>query len=174
MSGTRGGAFLRRPSELMGGKDEVAPDADSLKIVGDGVDYDGYRFRTKCKLAGKIYGARFGIDEAIGGAASGGVEEVTAEDLLGFAGIGPPRLRVLPIETHIAEKLHAYALERPNTRVKDLPDLALLATIRPLDAANVRAAFEMTLPLAASSASPRASPRHHPRRGPVRTPGWLS
>jgi len=31
-----------------------------------------------------------------------------AEDVLAFAGIAPPTLRLYPIETHIAEKLHAY------------------------------------------------------------------
>jgi hypothetical protein len=68
------------------------------------------------------------------------------DDVLEFAGIAPPRLRVLPIETHIAEKLHAYTMprDRPNTRVKDLPDLALLGTIRPLDRARVWEAIQRT------------------------------
>ncbi len=125
---------------------EVAPDPDTPEIVGDGVQYDGDRFRAECRLAGKIYGARFGLDVALGGAVIGDVEEVTTDDLLGFAGISPPKLRVVPIETHLAEKLHAYTMprERPNTRVKDLPDLALLGTIRPLDAAQVRAAMART------------------------------
>jgi hypothetical protein len=49
---------------------------------------------------------------------------------------------VVPIETHLAEKLHAYTMPRvrPNTRVKDLPDLVLLGTIRALEAATVREA----------------------------------
>ena len=49
---------------------------------------------------------------------------VVAEDVLAFAGIAPPTLRLYPIETHIAEKLHAYTMPRarPNSRVKDLPD----------------------------------------------------
>ena len=53
---------------------------------------------------------------------------MVAEDVLAFAGIAPPTLRLYPIETHIAEKLHAYTMPRarPNSRVKDLPDLALL------------------------------------------------
>ncbi len=125
---------------------EVAPDPDTPEIVGDGVQYDGYRFRAECRLAGKIYGARFGVDIAFGGVLSGDVEEITTDVLLGFAGIAPPRLRVVPIETHLAEKLHAYTMprDRPNTRVKDLPDLALLGTIRPLDAARVREAIERT------------------------------
>lgn len=125
---------------------EIAPDPDTPEITGDGVQYDGYRFRAECRLAGKVYGARFGIDIAFGGVLSGDVEEITTEDLLGFAGIAPPTLRVVPIETHLAEKLHAYTMprDRPNTRVKDLPDLALLGTIRSLDAARVREAIERT------------------------------
>ena len=125
---------------------EVAPDPETPEIVGDAVQYDGYRFRAECRLAGKVYGARFGVDIAFGGVLSGDVEQITADDLLGFAGIAPPRLRVVPIETHLAEKLHAYTMprDRPNTRVKDLPDLALLGTIRPLQAARVREAIERT------------------------------
>jgi hypothetical protein len=119
---------------------EVAPDPDTLEIFGDGVQYDGHRFRAECRLAARVYGARFGVDIAFGGVLSGEVEEITTDDLLEFAGIAPPRLRVVPIETHLAEKLHAYTMprDRPNTRVKDLPDLALLGTIRSLDAARVR------------------------------------
>ncbi len=66
--------------------------------------------------------------------------------MLAFAGIAPPTLRVYPVETHLAEKFHAYTMprSRPNTRVKDLPDLALLGTIRPLDAETVRAALQRT------------------------------
>ena len=125
---------------------EVGFDPDTPDIVGDGVQYDGHRFRAECRLAGKIYGARFGVDVAFGGVVSGDVEEIATGDLLGFAGIAPANLRVVPIETHLAEKLHAYTMPRarPNTRVKDLPDLALLGTIRPLDAARVREAIERT------------------------------
>ena len=46
---------------------EVLQDPDTPKIVGDGVEYDGYRFRAECRLAGKVYGARFGGDVALGG-----------------------------------------------------------------------------------------------------------
>jgi hypothetical protein len=125
---------------------QVELDPDTPEIVGDGVQYDGYRYRAECRLAGKIYGARFGLDVALGGVLSGDIEEITTDDLLGFAGIAPPRLRVVPIETHLAEKLHAYTMprDRPNTRVKDLPDLALLGTIRPLDATRVREAIVRT------------------------------
>jgi hypothetical protein len=53
---------------------------------------------------------------------------------------------VYPLETHIAEKLHAYTLprKRPNSRVKDLPDIALLAGIREIDGERLRGALEQT------------------------------
>jgi len=111
---------------------EVMADEEHPEIQNDGMRYEGYRFRAEGKLAGKLYGRPFGIDVAVGDPILGDPEIVVAEDMLAFAGIGPPTLRLYPIETHIAEKLHAYTLprDRPNTRVKDLPDLALLASIR--------------------------------------------
>jgi hypothetical protein len=125
---------------------EVRPDDDHPEIQNDGMQYDGLRYRTECRLAGKLYGQAFGVDVAFGDPIFGEPEVVVAEDLLGFAGVAPPTLRLYPLESHIAEKLHAYTMPRPrpNSRVKDLPDLALLATVRPLDAKRVRAALEQT------------------------------
>jgi len=125
---------------------EVAPDDDHPEIQNDGMQYEGLRFRTQCKLAGKVYGQPFGVDVAFGDPILGEPEVVVAEDLLAFAGITPPTLRLYPIETHVAEKLHAYTMprRRPNSRVKDLPDLALLATAQQLDAARLQAAIEQT------------------------------
>ena len=79
-----------------------------------------------------------------------------AEDVLAFAGIPPPTLRLYPIETHIAEKLHAYTMPRarPNSRVKDLPDLALLATAQTLEAKRLRAALEQTFTFRKTHALP--------------------
>jgi hypothetical protein len=52
----------------------------------------------------------------------------------------------VPLETHIAEKLHAYTVprERPNSRLKDLPDLALLSMVRRLRGAGLREAIGLT------------------------------
>jgi predicted nucleotidyltransferase len=65
---------------------------------------------------------------------------------MAFAGIAPPTLRLYPVESHIAEKLHAYTLRRAgeNSRVKDLPDLALLGKVREIDADRLRWALEQT------------------------------
>jgi hypothetical protein len=74
-----------------------------------------------------------GVDVTFGDPILGEPDVVVAEDVLAFAGIAPPMLRLYRIETHIAEKLHAYTMprQRPNSRVKDLPDLALLGTAQP-------------------------------------------
>jgi hypothetical protein len=125
---------------------EVGPDDDHPEIRNDGMQYDGLRFRAECKLAGKLYGQPFGVDVAFGDPILGRPEIVVAEDVLAFAGIAPPTLRLYPIETHIAEKLHAYTMprKRPNSRVKDLPDIALLATAQPLEAKRLRTALDQT------------------------------
>ena len=58
-------------------------------------------------------GQPFGVDVAFGDPILGEPEIVVADDVLGFAGITPPTLRLYPIETHIAEKLHAYTCLAP-------------------------------------------------------------
>jgi hypothetical protein len=69
-------------------------------------------------------------------------------------------VRLYPIETHIAEKLHAYTMprKRPNTRVKDLPDLALLASAQAISARRLRAALEQTFTFRATHPLPSALP----------------
>jgi hypothetical protein len=139
---------------------EVGPDDEHPEIQNDGMQYDGLRFRAECKLAGKLYGQPFGVDVAFGDPILGEPEVVVAEDVLAFAGIAPPTLRLYPIETHIAEKLHAYTMPRarPNSRVKDLPDLALLATAQPIDAKRLRAALEQTFTFRKTHALPASVP----------------
>lgn len=124
----------------------LRPDDRHPEIRNDAMPYDGVRFRAECTLAGKIYGRPFGVDVAFGDPMLDAPDLVVAEDVLGFAGIAPPTLPLYPVETHLAEKLHAYTLPRPrvNSRIKDLPDLALLASAGPLVATRVRAAFEQT------------------------------
>jgi hypothetical protein len=134
----------------------VRPDDRHPDIQNDGVQYDGVRFRAECSLAGKVYGRPFGVDVAFGDPILGEAELMVAEDALAFAGITPPILRVYPVETHIAEKLHAYTVPRtrPNSRVKDLPDLALIATAGAIDARRLRAAIDQTFGFRGTHAVP--------------------
>ncbi len=65
-----------------------------------------------------------GVDPSLGDP-----QELTAPPLLDFAGIKPATVRAIPIEQHLAEKIHAYTKRygnRDSTRVKDLVDMALL------------------------------------------------
>lgn len=143
---------------------EVAPDTEHPQMQNDGMRYVGLRFRTECRLAGKLYGQPFGVDVAFGDPILGEPDIVTAEDTLAFAGVAPPVLQLYPIETHIAEKLHAYTLprERPNTRVKDLPDIALLGSMQPLDAGRLRMALAQTFEFRSTHAVPSSVPAPPP------------
>ncbi len=139
---------------------EVSPDTEHPQIQNDGMRYEGLRFRTECRLAGKLYGQRFGVDVAFGDPILGEPEIVSADDTLAFAGVAPPVLQLYPIETHIAEKLHACTQprSRPNTRVKDLPDIALLGTLQPLDAERLRLALTQTFEFRGPHAVPSSVP----------------
>jgi hypothetical protein len=140
---------------------EVQPDPHHPELSNEGLKYEGLRFRAECKLAGKIYGQPFGVDIVVGEPIVGEPDVLVAKDVLAFADIAPPTLRLYPIETHIAEKLHAYTLprSRPNTRVKDLPDLALLASHGPLRAERVRQALEQTFTFRATHPVPSSLPQ---------------
>lgn len=143
---------------------EVRPDDGHPEIWNPGMPYKGRRFRTECRLAGKLYGHPFGVDVAFGDPILGEPEVVVAKDLLAFAGIAPPTLRLYPLETHIAEKLHAYTMPRPrpNSRVKDLPDIALLATAQSIDARRLCAALDQTFTFRKTHAVPSNVPNPQP------------
>ncbi|HEY0468618.1 MAG TPA: nucleotidyl transferase AbiEii/AbiGii toxin family protein, partial [Polyangiaceae bacterium] len=122
----------------------VEPDADMPKIAGQGMVYDGFRFRAEARLAGKVYGDPFGVDIGFADVLTTEPDVAQGSRFLEFAGVEPRTFRLYPRHAHIAEKLHAYTMprDRSNTRVKDLPDLALLASVGPLDAAELRRAIE--------------------------------
>ncbi len=123
---------------------EVMTDAKHPRIAGDGIRYEGRRFRVEAALAGKIYGQHFGFDVAFGGPIFGEPETIRTPDSLAFAGIAPPAVQIYPIETHLAEKLHAYTMprDRTNSRIKDLPDINLLGLIKPLNSMDLRSSME--------------------------------
>lgn len=139
---------------------EIVPDAEHPDITNPGMRHEGMRFRAECRLAGKPYGLPFGVDVAFGDPMLGTPDLLTGDDTLSFAGVPPLSMRVYPVTTHLAEKLHAYTLprSRPNSRVKDLPDLALLATVHTLDAQLLRSALEKTFSFRQTHPLPSALP----------------
>jgi hypothetical protein len=147
----------------------IAADLSHPEIEGDGIVYEGKRYRAEARLAGKIYGARFGVDAGFGDVLTQRAEFHEGSDLLSFAGIERTRYRVYPRATHVAEKLHAYTLprKRENTRVKDLPDLGLLATTGTFDATELRRALEATFSFRNTHPLPATIPAPPPGWAPV-------
>ena len=86
------------------------------------------------------------------------VDSVALRDLLGFAGIAPPRVPVIPVGQHLAEKLHAYTRDhgsQPNSRPRDLYDMLVIARSLPLPLrAELRAGCRATFALRHTSWPP--------------------
>jgi hypothetical protein len=139
---------------------EVERDADHPTIEADGLRYEGQRFRVTATLAGRRYGDVFGVDIAIGEPIVGSPQPIEGDDLLTFVGLPVPMFWAYPVTTHVAEKLHAYTLPRPrpNSRVKDLPDIALLATVADLGSVALRSAIGETFAHRATHAVPSSLP----------------
>jgi hypothetical protein len=140
---------------------EISADLRLPRIVSPGMKHDGFRFRAEARLASKLYGEPFGVDVGFADAVTTAMDVTQGSSFLEFAGVEQPTFRIYPRTAHIAEKLHAYTMPRPspNTRVKDLPDLALLASIGPLVAAEARDAIKATFGYRGTHDIPRFLPR---------------
>jgi len=118
--------------------------------------YGGARFPVEAKMDARIF-ARFHLDVGVGDVVMQPVHVAECRDWLAFAGIARPSVRIIPREQQFAEKLHAYTLPRstPNSRVKDLVDLALLVHEGELEPSIVNAAIGATFGRRATHAVPR-------------------
>jgi hypothetical protein len=139
---------------------EIQPDPKHPEIEAAEMPYLGLRYRAQAQLAGKIFGSSFGIGVAFSEPLHGSPEEATGSNFLEFAGIEPSPFRIYPLETHIAGKLHAYTLprSRSNTRIQDLPDIALLASTRTIEGRSLRVTIQQTFEHRATHAVPERSP----------------
>lgn len=139
---------------------EIAPDPRHPRMQGAGQVYQGQRFRVQARLAGKDYGGLFGLDVGVADAMTADAEIVEGSSFLEFVGAEAERFRIYPRVTHVAEKLHAYTLptDRENTRVKDLPDLALLAQTGAFGAEELRSGIEATFAFRDSHQIPDSLP----------------
>ena len=107
--------------------------------------YGGARYSVETRMDGRIF-ARFHLDAGVGDVVMQPLETVDCRDWLGFAGIEKPRVRLISREQQFAEKIHAYTLPRssPNSRVKDVIDLALLVGENQLDRRKAFNALRLT------------------------------
>ena len=90
--------------------------------------------------------ARFHLDAGIGDVVIESLETIVCRDWLAFAGIESSQVRMIAREQQFEEKIHAYTLPRnaPNSRVKDLVDLALLIGADELDRRGILEALNLT------------------------------
>jgi len=121
----------------------------------------GARYPCEAVLVGKVY-AKFHIDVGVGDSLVGKPEQLTGDDVLSFAGIGPAAALAIPAAQQFAEKVHAYTYPwtgRVNTRTKDLVDLVLLIERGSLDADEVRRAIRETFASRGTHPVPASLPR---------------
>lgn len=111
----------------------------------DGAPHGGARFPVESVVDARTF-VKFHIDIGAGDVLMAPLETLRARDWLAFAGIAAPRFQAISPEQHFAEKLHAYTVPRtrPNTRVRDLVDMALLIGSGRLQAGRTAAALKET------------------------------
>ena len=111
----------------------------------EGAPEGGSRYPVIASLAGRVF-TKFHLDVGIGDAIVRPTEIIRGRDWLEFAGIPPVPCIAISREQQFAEKLHAYTRprERPNSRVKDLVDMALLVKMGMLEGPKLKEAIRAT------------------------------
>jgi hypothetical protein len=103
------------------------------------------RYHVTAELAGRAF-EDVTVDVGFGDALVGDPELVRGPELLRFAGIPPAQVPALPLEQHVADKVHAYTRSyaggRPSTRPKDLIDLAMISSLFEFQAGRVGRALQ--------------------------------
>lgn len=120
------------------------------------------RYHVRVDLAGRRF-EDFVVDVGFDALSGWGAEALVGPDLLAFAGIDPVVVPSLPLALQVAEKVHAYSRAYGggrigSTRVKDLVDLALVASTAALDAADLRRAIAETFEQRGRPDAPAALP----------------
>lgn len=116
-------------------------------LLAEGMAYEGRRLKAQAILSRKPFFGAFGVDIALGEMLES-PDGIQLQPLIQL-NLEPTESLWIPLcrlETHIAEKLHAYTLPRKtlNSRVKDLPDIAILASARELSSEALHSALERT------------------------------
>jgi len=121
------------------------------------------RCHVRADLAGRLF-EEFLLDVGFDFPAGWEPETLQGPDLLSFADIAPVDAPSLPLELQIAEKVHAYTrgYGQPgmsSTRVKDLVDLALIASACQVNADQLNRALRDTFTQRNRHELPGALPR---------------
>jgi hypothetical protein len=112
------------------------------------VEGSAVRYHVRADLAGRLF-EEFLLDVGFDFPTGWEPETLRGPDLLAFADIEPVLAPSLPLELQIAEKVHAYTRGYgrsgiASTRVKDLVDLALIASTSSVGADRLRRALRET------------------------------
>ena len=110
------------------------------------VGFGGERYHIRALLDGRTFD-QFIIDVGLDDLMLGDIEHLITPPLLAFAGFQPTVLPCYSIVQQIAEKFHAYTRPRStgeSTRVKDLVDILILASIDRIDAKELLTALRGT------------------------------
>lgn len=139
----------------------------------DATEGAAVRYHVSAELAGRPF-EDVTVDVSFGEALIADPELVRGPELLSFAGIPPAEVPALPLEQHVAEKVHAYTRSyaggHPSTRVKDLIDLVMISSPFGFQATRVSRALKVTFegrnthPLPASLSPPPSQWRPAYRR----------
>ncbi len=104
------------------------------------------RYHVSAELDGRAF-EDVTVDVGFGEGSWSEAEVLSGPDLLSFAGISPAQVPTISIEQHVAEKVHAYTriyAGGPTSRVKDLIDMVVIASLFPVRADRLKQALELT------------------------------
>ncbi len=127
------------------------------------VEGSAVRYHVRADLAGRLF-EEFLLDVGFDFPSGWEPETLHGPDLLAFADIAPVEAPALPLELQIAEKVHAYTRGygqsgMASTRVKDLVDLALIASACQVNADRLNRALRDTFGQRDRHELPGALPR---------------
>jgi hypothetical protein len=116
--------------------------------LDDTDEFTAIRFHLTAQLGGRTF-EQFLLDIGFVDSIDYRPDTVQSAGLLAFAGIAPLTLPAIPIEQHLAEKIHAYTGTygkdgRASTRPKDLVDILLIEASTTIAATSLREALERT------------------------------
>lgn len=131
------------------------------RAMADGAPHGGRRLTVVPNLGGRRF-MPFPLDVGVGDALPAHHDVLRGGIDLAFAGLAPLEVHAIPVEVHLAEKLHALSRPRtqgrPNSRVKDLVDVMLLMRDELPSAAVMRQAVHATFETRATHRLPHHIP----------------
>lgn len=141
---------------------EIRAAREHSEMIGDQVRYEGKRLDVIPLHGGKQYGNQFHIDISVGDKLVLPAEPIDGPSYFAFAGLPSVRHRIYPVEAHIAEKFHALTMPRPdgrpNSRLKDLIDVGLLAENTSFESHKLMASINATFEFRATHPVPDKFP----------------